>query len=121
MRIHGWELDAVPALLQTEDYIRSLIRSGHPMDSGDDIDRLVAARLERQEIVASPTPPLLWYVLDESVLGHVVGGAAVMRRQLDRLLDVGKVLARDPRARTFRILISLPTIFSENLRFVPRK
>ena len=86
VRIHGWELGAVPGLLQTEDYARSLIRSGRPMDSSDEIDRIVAARLERQEIVTSQAPPLLWYVLDESVLRHVVGGAAVMRRQLDRLL-----------------------------------
>jgi len=86
VRIHGWELGAVPGLLQTEDYARSLIRSGRPMDSSDEIDRIVAARLERQEIVTSQAPPLLWYVLDESVLRHVVGGPAVMRRQLDRLL-----------------------------------
>jgi len=91
VRIHGWELGAVPGLLQTEDYIRSLIRSGHPMDNGDEIDRFVAARLERQEIVTSPAPPLLWYVLDESVLRHVAGGAAVMRHQQDRLLDAAEV------------------------------
>jgi transcriptional regulator with XRE-family HTH domain len=87
VRIHGWELGAVPSLLQTEDYARSLIGSGRPMDSSDEIDHIVAARLERQEIVTSQTPPLLWYVLDESVLRHVVGGPAVMRRQLDRLLE----------------------------------
>lgn len=88
VRIHGWELGAVPGLLQTEDYARSLIRSGRPMDSADEIDRLVAARMGRQEIVTGASPPLLWYVLDESVLRHVVGGPAVMRRQLDRLLDM---------------------------------
>lgn len=57
------------------------------MDSRDEIDRLVAARMERQQVVTSETPPLLWYVLDESVLRHVVGGPAVLRRQLERLLD----------------------------------
>lgn len=86
VRIHGWELGAVPGLLQTEDYARSLIRSGRPMDSVDEIDRMVTALLERQEMVTSQTPPLLWYVLDESVLRRLVGGPAVMRRQLDRLL-----------------------------------
>lgn len=90
VRIHGWELGAVPGLLQTEDYARCLISSGRPMDSGDEIDRIVAARLERQEILASHSPPLLWYVLDESVLRHVVGGPAVMRHQLDRLLDAAE-------------------------------
>ena len=87
VRIHGWELGAVPGLLQTEDYARALIRSGRPIDSDEEIGRIVAARLERQEIIAGQAAPFLWYVLDESVLRHVVGGAAVMRRQLDRLLD----------------------------------
>ena len=87
VRIHGWELGAVPGLLQTEDYARSLIRSGRPMDSVEEIDRIVAARLGRQEIIGSQPAPFLWYVLDESVLRHVVGGPAVMRQQLDRLLD----------------------------------
>ena len=87
VRIHGWELGAVPGLLQTEDYARALIRSGRPMDSAEEVDRIVLARLERQEIVTSQAAPFLWYILDESVLRHVVGGPAVMRRQLDRLLD----------------------------------
>ena len=87
VRIHGWALGVVPGLLQTEDYARGLIKSGRPKDSGDEIDRLVAARMARQDIVTSETAPLLWYVLDESILRHVVGGTAVMRRQLDKLLD----------------------------------
>jgi transcriptional regulator with XRE-family HTH domain len=88
LRIHGWELGAVPGLLQTEDYARALIRSGRPMDSDEEIDRLVAARIERQEVVNGEKPPLLWYVLDESVLRHVTGGRAIMGAQLDRLLEV---------------------------------
>lgn len=87
IRIHGWELGAVPGPLQTEDYARALIRSGRPMDSAEEIDRLVAARIERQEVVSCDKPPLLWYVLDESVVRHVVGGPAVMGAQLDRLLE----------------------------------
>jgi len=88
LRIHGWELGAVPGLLQTEDYARALIRSGRPMDSSEEIDRLVAARIERQEVVNGEKPPLLWYVLDESVLRHVTGGRAIMGAQLDKLLEV---------------------------------
>jgi hypothetical protein len=87
IRIHGWELGAVPGLLQTEDYARALIRSGRPMDSGEEIDRLVAARLERQGVANDEKPPLLWYVLSESVVRHVTGGRAVMGLQLDRLLE----------------------------------
>jgi len=87
IRIHGWELGTVPALLQTEQYARALISSGRPMDSEDEIEHLVATRIKRQEVISGEDPPLLWYVLDESVVRHVVGGPRVMRAQLDRLLE----------------------------------
>jgi transcriptional regulator with XRE-family HTH domain len=87
VRIHGWEIGAVPGLLQTEGYARALIRSGRPQDSTDIIDRLVAARMERQEVVFSENAPLLWYVLDEGAFRHIVGGSAVMAEQLNRLLE----------------------------------
>jgi transcriptional regulator with XRE-family HTH domain len=87
VRIHGWELGMAPGLLQTEDYARALIRSGRPMDSREQIDRLVATRIERQEAIAGHSSPLLWYVLDESVVRHVIGGPVTMAAQLDRLLD----------------------------------
>jgi transcriptional regulator with XRE-family HTH domain len=92
IRIHGWELGAVPGLLQAEAYARALIRSGRPQDTSDEIDRFVAARMERQEnIIGSTGAPLLWYVLDEGVLRHVVGGPAVMGEQLDRLLETSDI------------------------------
>ena len=87
VRIHCWELGAVPGLLQTEDYARALIKSGRPMDSDTAIDRLVSARIERQAILAGDHPPMLWYVIDEGVLRHVVGSRAVMGSQLDRLIE----------------------------------
>jgi transcriptional regulator with XRE-family HTH domain len=87
VRIHGWGLGAVPGLLQTEDYARALIRVSRSRAGEDEIERLVAARLERQQILRRDRPPLLWYVLDESVLRRVVGGPAVMRGQLGRLAE----------------------------------
>ena len=108
IRIHGWELGAVPGLLQTEDYARALIRSGRPMDTIEEIELLVTARIERQEVVSSDKRPLLWYVLDEGVVRHVVGGLAVMgpTGQIARSLDRGRrgpsgapVRGRQPRRR----------------------
>lgn len=87
VRIHGWELGAVPGLLQTPAYAGALIRSGRPTDSDNAIDRLVTARIERQTILTSEHPPMLWYVIDEGVLHHVVGDAEVMGDQLDHLAD----------------------------------
>jgi transcriptional regulator with XRE-family HTH domain len=88
VRIHGWELGTIPVLLQTEEYARALIMSGRPKDRWEEIDRLVAERIARQEVISAENRPFLWYVLDESVLRHFVGASAVMGRQLDRLLEV---------------------------------
>jgi len=87
VRIHGWELGSIPGLLQTEDYARSHMRSGRPQDSDSAIDKLVAARLDRQAILTGGKPALAWYVIDEGALRHAVGGPAVMAAQLDRLIE----------------------------------
>jgi transcriptional regulator with XRE-family HTH domain len=87
VRIHGWELGAVPGLLQTEDYARALIRVSRHMDSDAAVGRLVSARMERQVILGGEHPPMLWYVIDEGVLRQLTGGPAVMGAQLDRLIE----------------------------------
>jgi hypothetical protein len=66
---------------------RALIRSGRLADGDSAIDRLVAARMERQAILGRDNPPMLWYVVDEGVLRHVVGSPAVMGAQLDSLIE----------------------------------
>ena len=43
--------------------------------------------MERQRILAGDKPPLLWYVIDEGALRHMIGGPAVMGAQLDRLIE----------------------------------
>jgi len=86
-RIHGWELGAIPGLLQTEDYARALIRVSRPMDSEAAVERLVAARVERQAILSRENPPVVWYVIDEGILRRSVGGPAVMGTQIDRVIE----------------------------------
>ena len=70
----------VPGLLQTEDYARALLNAGLPYP--DEVDDLVAARMERQAVLERERPPELWVVIDEAVLHRPVGGPYVMRDQL---------------------------------------
>jgi transcriptional regulator with XRE-family HTH domain len=86
IRIHGWALGAVPGLLQTERYARSVIRARRPQDDDAAVERAVTARMDRQVILSRERPPLLWYVLHEGVLLHVVGDREIMGEQLDRLI-----------------------------------
>jgi len=77
----------VPGLLQTEAYARALIRAAQRFEPQSSVDELVAARLERQRILESPTAPVLWTVLHEAVLRVPVGGHTVMFEQLNSLCE----------------------------------
>jgi transcriptional regulator with XRE-family HTH domain len=91
VRIHGWELGAIPGLLQTEEYARALIRVSRPLDSDVAVDRLVSGRIERQALLSGGQPPMLWYVIDESVLHHEIGGRDVMADQLNKVIQAATV------------------------------
>ncbi|MFI1970273.1 transcriptional regulator [Streptomyces cinnamoneus] len=91
--IHVYSPMYVPGLLQTADYARAVFKGGFPLAPDEDIESWVASRLERRSIVAQPTKPLLWNVIDENVIRRPTGGAAVMREQLEYLAS----LARDER------------------------
>ncbi|MEE4493868.1 helix-turn-helix domain-containing protein [Streptomyces sp. BE230] len=68
----------IPGLLQSEAYARAVFREYQPTAVASAIDDLVAARLERARLLADPTQPMLWAVLDEAVLRRTVGGPEVM-------------------------------------------
>ncbi|MET8857513.1 helix-turn-helix transcriptional regulator [Streptomyces sp. NPDC004579] len=80
----------IPGLLQTAGYARAMFRGGRPTATTDEIDDLVAARLERAHILGDPTTPLLWAVLDEAVLRRKVGGSVVMAEALQHLVGLAK-------------------------------
>jgi transcriptional regulator with XRE-family HTH domain len=90
VKITGWELGAVPGLLQTDDYARGLVRARRPHDGEDAVERTVSARIERQAILTRPKPPKVWYVVHEGVLRHVIGDREVMRDQLDKLIKAAE-------------------------------
>ncbi|MEV8633719.1 helix-turn-helix transcriptional regulator [Streptosporangium sp. NPDC051023] len=87
--LHIWQLSMVPGLLQTEDYARVFL-SRNPDATADQIEEYIAARMTRQEILERPVSPLLWVVLDESVLHRPVAGPEVMKGQFERLLQAGE-------------------------------
>jgi transcriptional regulator with XRE-family HTH domain len=77
--IRSYQPLVVPGLLQTPAYAAHLLDNDEPA---------VEARLARQEVLASATPPRLMYVMDESVLLRDAGNPEVMRDQLQHLLAV---------------------------------
>jgi len=79
----------IPGLLQTEEYARAIFRTRVGI-TGEEIDEMIAARMERQAILARDKPPTLWVVIDEGVLRRPVGGKHVMRDQLNHLMAAAR-------------------------------
>jgi transcriptional regulator with XRE-family HTH domain len=84
LELRWFEPLIVPGLLQTEAYARALLRT-RMGTTDDEFEAMVAARLERQVILAREKPPTLWMLLDEGVLHRPVGGAQIMHQQMAQL------------------------------------
>jgi transcriptional regulator with XRE-family HTH domain len=87
--IRSFEVQFVHGLFQTEDYARAVTRQRRTAPAVE-IERRVALRLKRQELLTRPNPPTIWSVMDEAVLRRAVGGPAVMRAQLRHLIEVAE-------------------------------
>ncbi|MFE2142978.1 Scr1 family TA system antitoxin-like transcriptional regulator [Streptomyces sp. NPDC059456] len=89
--LHYYEVQAVPGLLQTEDYARAVFCHRRPVLDEETIEKRVADRLARQVILERWPAPTFSFVLEESILHRPMGGEAVHRAQLRRLLEVGRL------------------------------
>jgi hypothetical protein len=89
--IRTYELQFVPGLFQTEEYVRAVTLLGHRSAPPEEIDRRVSLRLKRQEIVNRPGGPKIWAVIDESALSRALGGLDVMRAQLEHLIEMAEM------------------------------
>ncbi|WP_411150960.1 helix-turn-helix domain-containing protein [Streptomyces sp. A30] len=83
--ISWYEVLVVPGLLQTEAYARAVFRSRVPVYDEDEIEQLVAARIERQEILHRKVPPTMSFVVWEAALRDRLGGDEVYFEQLGHL------------------------------------
>ncbi|MCY9786099.1 helix-turn-helix transcriptional regulator [Nocardiopsis sp. EMB25] len=88
----------VPGLAQTPGYARATYRAMQPFATEETLDRLVASRVKRHEILRGVDRPLLWMVLDEGVIRRVLGSQATMKEQLEHLLEMTE-------SRTLRLQI----------------
>jgi Domain of unknown function (DUF5753)/Helix-turn-helix domain len=84
--VRDWAPNLIPGLLQTADYARALLTAGLPNPEAAQIDRRVELRMTRQTRLTSDDPLHFSAIIDESVLRRTVGGAALMREQLECLL-----------------------------------
>jgi transcriptional regulator with XRE-family HTH domain len=85
--IRTYEVQFVPGLLQTEAYARAVVHLGYGDADPKEIDRRVTLRMTRKELLTRPDGPRLWAVIDEAVLRRPIGGVAVLREQIEALIE----------------------------------
>jgi len=90
-KIYSFEAQVVPGLLQLPDYTRLLIRAARPDLSDEELDDRIRIRDKRRALIDKDENPIdLWAIIDEAVLHRLVGGASLMRQQIERLQMVAE-------------------------------
>ena len=85
--IRVYEVQFVPGLLQTEEYARAVVQQGAPGLDPAEVERRVAVRMGRQQLLGKDSPPRLWAIVDEAALRRPMGGREVLVAQIERLMD----------------------------------
>ncbi|MEV5549498.1 helix-turn-helix transcriptional regulator [Streptomyces sp. NPDC052309] len=90
VEFHQYAPLIVPGMLQTEDYARTMFTVWRPRRNEAEIEQMVLARLARHKLFGRKPAPVLSFVLEEAVLQRPIGGAEVLRGQLEHLLLTGQ-------------------------------
>jgi hypothetical protein len=101
--IRTYEVQFIPGLLQTADYARAVIAVDHVTAYAEEIDRRVSLRMDRQRLLTRSDPPTLWAIVDEAALRRPIGGTAVMRGQLEALIEATKLPNLTLQVAPFRV------------------
>lgn len=81
-----WHPTLIPGLFQTQRYAEEVIRAFDP----DNVDPLVATRLNRAKILDRDDPPDVVAVISENVLRSLIGSAEIMAEQLAHLAEISR-------------------------------
>ncbi|MEU9794962.1 helix-turn-helix transcriptional regulator [Streptomyces sparsogenes] len=90
VELHVYATQAVPGLLQTEDYARAVCVMWRPLLDNATIEQRVASRMARQDIFSRTPAPVMSFVIEEVVLQRPFGGENVLRGQLEQILLIGQ-------------------------------
>lgn len=80
--VYEYQVLVFPAHLQTEQYAYTIIRHGAPWLPAEEVAEMAAERAKRAKRLAESARPMIWLVLDETILSRRYGSSAVMHGQL---------------------------------------
>src|ERR1700685_2768260 len=81
-----YSINYIPGLLQTQEYAQGIIEAVAPRMDPRIRQQRVEARLRRQQLLLTDSPPRYRVLLDEAVLHRGVGGPGLMVAQLDKMV-----------------------------------
>jgi len=84
--IYNFEPLLLPGLVQAAEYARTLIRLAAPGRTEEEIENMVAVRMNRQRVLDRADPPQLRLIIEEMALRRTMGDPAMMIGQLQHLL-----------------------------------
>jgi len=87
--LRTFQEQVVPGLLRSRDYGRAVMAARRPDLTSDQVERLLAVQMHRQEVLRGTDSIELRVILDESVLLRSIGTPSIMRGQLERLAEAG--------------------------------
>ncbi|WP_416975804.1 helix-turn-helix domain-containing protein [Streptomyces sp. 4F14] len=88
-KMENYQSEYVPGLLQTDAYVRAIHEHAHAGLPAEQIEKLVAVRITRQDVLHRETGALEFTaIINEAVLLRQVGGAKVIKEQLLHMADL---------------------------------
>ncbi len=90
--LYEYQALVFPVYLQTEPYSRAVMRYGAPWLSTNELAERARQRAERARQMAKASSPIIWLVIDQSLLMRRYGSAEV---QLEQLSYVAELLKKE--------------------------
>ncbi|MBA9049221.1 MULTISPECIES: helix-turn-helix domain-containing protein [Streptomyces] len=89
--LYAYACRVVPGMLQPEEYIRAVFDSRVPPLTEDEIEKQVAARLDRQRMLTERPNTSFSFIVEQALFERRTGGGEVTRILIDHLLEVGRL------------------------------
>ncbi|MFF3315318.1 Scr1 family TA system antitoxin-like transcriptional regulator [Streptomyces sp. NPDC003035] len=92
LSLYSYQNQVVPGLLQTPEYARAVFDCLFPPITHQEAEERLLARIDRQRIFEQkPWPPMMSFLLNESILEQPIGGADVLRGQIRHLREMAEL------------------------------
>lgn len=88
--IAEWSGTLIPGLLQTRSYADAVIHSAHTLDTTEEVEAKIDARLQRAKLFDNPRKPEYWVILHEALIHHSIIPPAEMAEQLEHIAALAR-------------------------------